>query len=325
MTDATTRASESYGQEPDTRELLRRFLNCYWLRPENAFWMVLRSRVLSRFAWVNPSVDVSCGDGIFSFLHAGGDFDLDFDVFTSVGELEAVRDQHADMFDHVDNGYRPTIVRPPGYRIDAGTDWKQNLLDKAARLAFYDRLIRHDNNEPLPFADGTFATVYCNSIYWVAAIDPFLSELRRICRRDGQALLEVKLSCVRDYTLGPFADRLGRKWLDLIGRGRAATWPSLADRVTWEKRFVQAGFQIAAAVPFVTRTHAHIWDIGLRPIAPLLVRLANQVDTPSRRAVKTDWIELFLDLLEPITRADFELFAAPQEPAEILFVLQPGR
>ena len=307
----------------DTRELLQRFLNCYWLRPENEFWMVLRSQVLSQFDWVSPAIDVSCGDGIFSFLHAGGDFDLDFDVFTSVGRLDEVRDEHRDMFDHIDDNYRPIINQRPTYNIAVGTDWKQSLLDKAARLDFYDKLIQHDNNEPLPFADDSFATVYCNSIYWVKDIDTFLRELKRICRPDGRALLEVKLDAVTRYTLAPFADKLGQRWLDIMDRGRAATWPTMADRATWEKRFTEAGLRIAHAIPFVTRTHAHIWDIGLRPIAPMLVRMANQIDRNTRRTIKADWIDLFLDLLEPITREDFELLSGQHEPAELLFVLEP--
>ena len=32
---------------------------------------------------------------------------------------------------------------------------------------------------------------------------------------------------------------------------------------------------------------------------------------------------LFLDLLEPITRPDFNLFDRPDEPGELLFVLKP--
>ena len=56
-------------------DLLRRFVQAYWLRPENALWMTLRSTTLSAHALERPSLDVSCGDGVFSFLHAGGAFD----------------------------------------------------------------------------------------------------------------------------------------------------------------------------------------------------------------------------------------------------------
>ena len=54
------------------RDLLRRFLQAYWLRPENAMWMTIRSMVLSELLLDSPAIDVCCGDGVFSFLHAGG-------------------------------------------------------------------------------------------------------------------------------------------------------------------------------------------------------------------------------------------------------------
>ena len=64
-------------------ELLRRYLNIYWLRPENAFWTVLRSLAWRQVAMPSPSIDLSCGDGVFSFVHAGGAFGPSFDVFQS--------------------------------------------------------------------------------------------------------------------------------------------------------------------------------------------------------------------------------------------------
>lgn len=303
---------------------LRRFLNVYWLRPENAFWMVLRSHVMAPFAFRAPSVDVSCGDGCFLFLHAGGDFDAAFDVFTSVGRLEEVRDRHADMFDHVAADYRPAIARRPAYTLSFGTDWKAALLEKAAKLGVYEELKQHDSNDPLPFADASLATVYCNSAYWVREIDSFLGDLRRITRPDGTVLLQVKLDRIGEYTMKRFRGVLGERWLDLIGRGRIETWPTLAGRAEWERRFARAGLRIEQALPFITRTHAHLWDIGLRPIAPMLVRMANGLTPETRAAVKREWIDLFVELLLPFTRPDVDLFETPSEPAEILYVLKPG-
>ena len=72
-----------------------------------------------------------------------------------------------------------------------------------------------------------------------------------------------------------------------------------------------------------TRTHAHLWDVGLRPIAPLLVRMANELTPATRREIKQDWIALFQELLEPVCRLDFDLFADESEPAEMQYVLQP--
>ncbi|MEK6797529.1 MAG: class I SAM-dependent methyltransferase [Planctomycetota bacterium] len=304
--------------------LLRQFLEAYWLRPENALWMTLRSRTLARQKLNSPSLDVSCGDGVFMFLHCGGVLDSNFDVFADVRPLDRDRDERDDMFDHLSDRYAPGIVAPPSRRIDAGTDWKKTLLAKADRLGLYEKLIHHDNEEPLPFPAESFATIYCNAAYWVRHIDGFLSELRRVVRPDGRVILQVKLDHIRRYTLEAFESQLGRRFLEIIGRGRADCWPTLASRPEWEARFQWAGLRIQEATPFVTRTHAHVWDVGLRPIAPLLVRMVNELTPAPREAIKKDWIDLFCELLAPLCRPDFDLFASPDEPAEIQYVLCPA-
>ncbi|NOX57430.1 MAG: class I SAM-dependent methyltransferase [Planctomycetes bacterium] len=319
----TTTLTKPESLETAATPSLRRFLNCYWLRPENAFWMALRSRALEPHVFRSPCVDLSCGDGVFSFLHAGGDFALDFDVFQNVGGLDKVRDEHADMFDHADSTRTPEILSPAKWRIDVGTDLKSNLLIKACGLGFYDALVQHDHNESMPFGEDAFETVHCNSAYWVLRIDGFLRELQRITRSGGRILLSVKLDAMRQYTLEGHRDRLGPAWLNLIGRGRIDSWPSLCDDPTWQRRFKDAGLEIVSRTPFVTRTHAHIWDIGLRPIAPLLVRMANALNESTRQEIKSDWIDLMDELLAPLNNPAFDLSSRKDEPAEVLYELTP--
>lgn len=305
-------------------ELLRRYLNVFWLRPENAFWTVLRSLAWQPVAMTPPSIDLSCGDGVFSFVHAGGAFGPSFDVFQSVGNLAEVTRENADMFDHApDLTYRPEVTWRPAWAIDVGTDLKATALAKAAALGFYERLVQHDNNQPLPFADDEFQSIYCNSAKWVQNIEPFLREIARITRPGGTVVLHVKLDAIASYTLTPFRAQLGDDVLALLDRGRLATWPSLASRSEWERRFRSARLEIVDATPLATRTHAHLWDVGLRPIAPLLVRMANELTPETRLSIKSDWIALFCELLRPICRLDFDLFASESEPAEMQYVLRP--
>ncbi|GMU35893.1 MAG: methyltransferase domain-containing protein [Phycisphaerae bacterium] len=309
--------------ESARRSLLPAFLHAYWLRPENAFWMTLRSLALGNAPRGVPSIDVCCGDGVFSFIDAGGRFHPDFDVFRAVTALEHVTRSHADMFDAETENYAPPIDARPPATISIGTDLKPNLLRKAAALGFYDRLIRHDGNTPLPLPDGVFRRTYCNSAYWMTQVDGFLRELRRVTRPDGVVILHVKLADMRRYTLDRFERVLGGEFLRIIGRGRLDCWSSLASRQTWERRFNDAGLSIERCDVLATRTHAHLWDVGLRPIAPLLVRMTSALTPETRAAIKRDWVALFLDLLDPITRPDFDAFDKADEPAELQYVLRP--
>jgi len=151
----------------------------------------------------------------------------------------------------------------------------------------------------------------------------FLHEMRRITRSTGRIILQVKLDSTRRYTLESYRESLGDRFLDIIGRGRTACWPTLADRSTWEKRFANAGLNIEEATPFITKTHAHIWDVGLRPLAPLLVKMSNALKPETRSAIKSEWVELFLELLTPICRPDFDLSADSDDPAEMQYILTP--
>lgn len=49
---------------------LEQWLNVYWLRPENALWRTLNVIAPGGMEVKQPSLDLSCGDGIFSFLLA---------------------------------------------------------------------------------------------------------------------------------------------------------------------------------------------------------------------------------------------------------------
>lgn len=309
---------------PVPTALLRRFIQAYWLRPENALWMTLRSLTLSREAMKHPSVDMSCGDGIFSFLHMGGELDAQFDVFRSVTPLSAKGPRPADMFDHVKADYAPPVTRPPVSKIDVGEDCKESMLAKAATLNFYEKLVRHDNNTPLPFRDAEFQTVYCNSAYWVDRIDAFLAELRRVTRPGGRVILQVKLESMKRFTLEAHRGLLGDRFLEVIG-SRFESWPTLADRATWERRFTSAGWTIESATPFVTGAHARLWDVGLRPLAPLLIRMADGLDPANRKSIKTDWVNLMLDILEPLCDPALAFGPADREPVEMQYVLTPSR
>lgn len=306
----------------DQQSRLRRFLEAYWLRPENALWMTLRSMVLGECEMRPCAIDLGCGDGIFSFLHCGGVLDPCFDVFGSTRAPGS--DLTADMFDHVSEAYRPAIVSRPTRVIDVGVDIKGTMLAKAGCLEFYTRLVEHDNNHPLPFDDDSFETVYCNTAYWVADIDRFLLELGRIARPRGTVILQVKLDSMRRYTLEAYRNVLGDRFLTQLGRGRIECWPTVADRATWESRFSAAGLTIREATPFVTRTHAHVWDIGLRPFAPMLVKMANALTPENRAEVKAEWVDLCLDLLNPLCNPRVDLFGGNDDPAEIQYVLSSG-
>src|SRR4051812_24848809 len=112
-----------------TSSTFEALLNVFWLRPETALWRELDARAMQSFAFKGPSLDIGCGDGIFSFIRSGGRFSPEFDAFRAMSGLDKYFD-NVDVFDAFDARVSPAVVQTPTYPIDVGFDHKANLLSK---------------------------------------------------------------------------------------------------------------------------------------------------------------------------------------------------
>lgn len=307
------------------RDWLTDFLNVYWLRPENALWRALNCKALGGIAVENPSLNLSCGDGVFSFLLNGGDFSTSFDVFQGVGDLEEFYDD-ADIFDVSPPEYEPDVARKPDVSMTVGTDLKPNQLVKAKALEFYEELVAHDNNEPLPFSDGRFETVYSNSAHWAENKSLHLSEIERVLSEDGTAILQLKTSAITsflDRLRSEYEADLGEDLIDVIDRGRSSHYAHLYEPDGWADFLEDAGFRVVEQRQTVTWVHARLWDVGLRPVSPHLIRMANSLPPEQRRLIKEDWIDTWRDLLAPFYDVEFDLGLSRPVP-ELVFVVEPS-
>ena len=302
---------------------LNEFLNVYWLRPENALWRTLNCYSIQDVSFNEPSLDLSCVDGIFSFLRAGGRFDTDFDIFQGTDYLDNFF-ENEDIYNSVPDDYDPTILEEPEYKITVGTDWKKALLKKAERLDFYRELKQHDNNDPLPFEDNRFQTVFTNSAYWIENIDLHLSEVKRVLHPEGKAIFVLKTPAVHHFleTLEQnWGDQLGTDLIDLLDRGRKNNKQHLYDRKGWTKKLGNAGFETVDCRTSVTSLHAAMWDIGLRPVSPHLIKMAYSLPQEQRVEIKRDWINTWQRLLSSFCDPSLNL-SRQQKPPELIFVVE---
>ena len=63
-------------------EKFRNYLELFWLRPENAMLCTFMSKAIEDFKFNSPSLDLACGDGLFTFYHLGGKLSDDYDFFS---------------------------------------------------------------------------------------------------------------------------------------------------------------------------------------------------------------------------------------------------
>jgi len=308
-----------------TEEMLDEYLNAYWLRPETALWRTIDIHAMQRFDFASPSLDIGCGDGMFSFVRAGGQLDKSFDAFQATANLEKFFDK-VDVFDAFDASVSPLVTRRPGYQIDCGFDHKENLLKKAATLGLYKNLKQGDANQPLPFANASFASVFSNIVYWLDNPQQVILEIARILAPGGRACLMLPNTTLPEYS---FYNQLyvktgDARWqfLDKLDRGRFTDNIRQAKlAVQWEAMFSKAGLQVDQHVAHLSKTVIKIWDIGLRPLFPVLLRMAHAVPPAELGAIKQEWVATLKHFLLPIASMDHDL-GTDGEPAFHCYILK---
>lgn len=288
------------------RDLFRAFLNVHWLRPEAALMKYYDAQALYQFEIRQPSLEVTCGDGTTSFVTAGGRFGLDFDVYQSVGYVERYfESRRQETYDPPDvyDYYQPlsiSVVRRPDWAYTTGIDILPNAIEKARALDFYQELIAHDCNQPLPLESERFETVWTTSPYFIADVDRFFAEVHRVLRPGGVFLARVPSPKMLEMLPYNWSIQYGWDWVLPIDRGlyEAATRvPS--GRAWWEGAFERAGLTIERIVPILPSWVYKLYVIGFRPMFPAFMEMYRRLDPENRRAVKQTWMDNVAVLAEP--------------------------
>jgi ubiquinone/menaquinone biosynthesis C-methylase UbiE len=211
------------------KKFLNQFLNFFWLRPENAILLAIRAakykQAMEQYLKLpEKSMDVSCGDGVFSFITAGGKLSQNTDMYRALNLDYERREDDFDTYDYFDDTYFVQIEQRPEFSYAYGTDWKKNLLKKAEELDFYDKFLHHDNNKRIPLKKESLNFIYSNSAYWVENINEHLDDLVRILEPGGTLVLEFKTQKVFEYKSDAYASYMGEKFHKIIDGGRASTW-----------------------------------------------------------------------------------------------------
>lgn len=300
-------------------------LNVFWLRPETALWRELDIRAMREFEFRSPSLDLGCGDGLFSFVRAGGAFDESFDAFGSMRNLEGFF-ENIDVFDAFDGRVFPEVSGRPKYSIDVGFDHKLNLLKKSERLGFYRELKLGDANKPLPFEDNSFNSIFSNIVYWLNDPKAAIFEVARVLRPGGNACLMLPNRTFPDFS---FYNQLhlktnDPKWafLEKLDRGRFSdNIKQSKSSEEWGQIFGEADLQVVEHKTHLSKTVIQIWDVGFRPLFPVLLRMVSSIPKDELLEIKRDWISTVHQFLEPIVQMDADL-GRMVEPAFHCYVLR---
>jgi SAM-dependent methyltransferase len=233
---------------------------------------------------------------------------------------------NVDVFDAFDNRVSPAVTHVPRYRINCGFDHKANLLNKAGQLGLYDSLTQGDANQKLPFPDESFNSVFSNIVYWLDEPQAVLKEIGRILRPGGQVCLMLPNQTFPEYS---FYNQLyiktgDKKWafLEKLDRGRFSdNIRQSRSRSAWEAMFNLAGLRVAMHKSHLSKVVVQTWDIGLRPMFPVLHRMAGAISSDQLPEIKREWITTLRQFLEPLADMDDDL-SKGTEPAFHCYILE---
>ena len=278
--------------------LYKNFLNYFWLRPENAILSCFRALDFRKVVSENIKkkqkiLDISCGDGVFTFIALGGKLDTYFDAFKSIKNKK--RTSKFDAYNYYDKNYKVKIIKKPKYIVETGTDWKNNLLRKSEKLNLYKNLILHNNEKKLDIVENSYDLVFSNSAYWVKNIKQHLLDIKRVTKVNGHIYLQMKFKDTFLSTLIKNQSKVnfGKKFEEIIDGGRLNTWKGIKTKREFDKILKNiGGLSIVSYKPLYGDLIALIWDIGFRPLFKPLFEMTNSLNKSKYIQIKKEWVEI---------------------------------
>lgn len=255
-----------------------------------------------------PAADLGCGDGTLSYIMAGGKIG-NFDLYGETNSLGKFN-KGADIYNRIAGQGKALDADGSGlrYKFTYGIDHKEGLISKAKRFGgLYENTLVHDLNKKIPLAGGRFILAFSNVLYWLEDVKDVLADWNRILAPKGKLILFVPNSNFKEkawfYYRAPHKG--GRKYYNYFDRGYGSLIKHCYKSGEWERMFKKNGFRVVNHVKYLTDPVMEIWNIGTRPISPLLINMANNIVPEKRRRIKEEWVNYFYRFMAPIVHDEF--------------------
>ena len=308
----------------EVNKYLEQLLQVFWLRPETALWRTFDSLYMEKYGVIHgKSADLGCGDGVMSYIMSGGVI-KDYDVFSDVTGLNKYNEGE-DIFNC--NTEQMLVLDNSGvrYNYSLGLDQKAGLINKANRFTpFYKQTLVYDLNNDLPAETGTLDSAFSNILYWLNDPVKVLSNWNSMLNSGGKLMLLVPGESFKEkawlYYNAPHSGN--HKYLNYFDRGYGELIKHCYSTSTWSEIFERAGFSIDTHRPYLTDAVMELWNIGTRPIAPLLINMAKRLEKTHRDEAREEWSDYFSKFLTPIIEGEFDRDVTETETVFHFFVLE---
>ena len=263
------------------------FLYMTWLRPEDVVCNVVASKLIGEeLLESNNILEIGIGNGCFTFMTLKGRFKKSYDWYYNV-DTEGFWNNE-DIYNNINLwNIQDFIDKSPCKRLKLAIDHKKKLLFQTKQLNFVDDLICMDANETIKFAN--IETVYSNILCWLNNPIKTLQNLEKNLKKGGKVIIVFPNSNFLKYC---YSYKLKSRMWKLINRGRADTimwYMDIEDFKGKIKMFTH--FEIEKCQKYLSKLTLQCWDIGLRPLSPHLIKMANSLPADKRMEIKEEWCE----------------------------------
>jgi len=271
----------------------------------------------------SKGAEFGCGTGTLSYVMAGGRV-LDYDDYMNVSHLISYS-KGADIYNS-----KP-VIKPTldasglRYTFAYGIDHKEGLIDKADQLnGFYEHTLLHDLNKPLPLEDDSLDWGFSNVLYWLKDVSKVLKGWARVLKKSGLLYLFVPNQHFKSkawlYYKSPHQGDTA--YLNYFERGYNSLIHHFYSQKQWGTLFKKSGYRILTHQSYLSNPVMEIWNIGLRPISPLLIEMASRLAPGERNATKLKWIKFFRDFFMPVLENERAHKRAEKDCAFHFFILE---
>lgn len=288
-------------------ERSQNILSAFWLRPYSALIRIIEESILNiANKDTGFSLDLGCGDGVFSALLKGHKFPLDFSPYIDIPAhsygKESIQNSKEkndyDLFD-TSNGIRHYLKNKAKNALwSIGIDHKQSLIDKAQALNSFvnSRTIDFDSSNFIDMYLNCIGSnkvnyAYSNSLYWASKPQAVLDAV--ISSMDSNAVFQTSLvtpEMIKNMTYS----RLHKKMpatAEFLDKGRHRHYQCVKSPNEWIDLFSSVGFKNIEVTPYFTKELAiAVEEMDQREHYPYISRMYYGLPMHDRESIKRDWL-----------------------------------
>lgn len=293
----------------DIKLLFRKLLEVLWLRPEKALFYAHELSAVKELIGdlsSGPSMEYGCLDGVNTFLMMGGSLQFDHDEYEDIIFDAKLLDSNLNIYSQPKYINRNIIANNASCKFDLGLSFDNTHLIRANKLNFYNELALMQLNQPLNNIEMEFNTIWAPMIFWSKPdlLIKVLKNLSKYLSKEGRLITIVPDVKQKENEIWANLPELKDEIFNILDKGISHNLTLNANsHEDWSQIFKNSGFQILSHKRFLPTIVGSVYQIGLRPMFPVLIEMYEIIrksDRDNFLQFKAQWIDNLYHFMSPL-------------------------